>query len=127
MKNHKFLLTLLAAAVCVAGVAAQSNLASLFDRYDVKADFAQTAGVPAWGGMTTWVAADGNYWNGGRVTTDGKKAGLKQENSRVGVTFALPIRRQQLRVSYSFGAYTRLGGDFHSVGLSYNYAWAARR
>ena len=59
MKNPKVLLTALLAAVCVAGVAAQSNLASLFDRYDVKADFAQPAGAPAWGGATTWVAADG--------------------------------------------------------------------
>src|SRR5687767_2002978 len=56
MKNLKILLTVVAAASCVAGLAA---LASLFDRYDVKADFAQTAGVPAWGGPTTWVATDG--------------------------------------------------------------------
>ena len=57
--KHKLLLTVLTAVVCATGVAAQSNLASLFDRYDVKADFAQTAGAPAWGGLTTWVAADG--------------------------------------------------------------------
>lgn len=62
MKSHRFLLKLLpllTAALCATGVAAQSNLASLFDRYDVKADFGQTGGVPEWGGATTWVAADG--------------------------------------------------------------------
>ena len=73
-----------------------------------------------------WVAADGNYWKGGRVTTSGARAALEQENSRLGVTLAVPYRRQQVRVSYSFGAYTTIGGDFHSIGMSYSYAWAAR-
>jgi DNA-binding beta-propeller fold protein YncE len=42
------------------GVAAQqSTLASLFDRYDVTANFAQPPAGEAWGGSTTWVAADG--------------------------------------------------------------------
>jgi Putative MetA-pathway of phenol degradation len=74
-----------------------------------------------------WVAADGNYWKGGRVTIDGIEATQQQENSRVGATLALPIRRQQLRVSYSFGAYTTIGGDYHSIGMSYSFAWAARQ
>ena len=58
-----------------------------------------------------WVAADGNYWKGGRTTTNGVAAGLEQKNSRLGVTLAVPYRRQQVRVSYSFGAYTTVGGD----------------
>jgi hypothetical protein len=74
-----------------------------------------------------WAAADGNYWRGGRVTTNGTSAILEQKNSRLGATVAVPIRRQQVRVSYSFGAYTTIGGDYHSIGVSYNYAWAARQ
>ena len=74
-----------------------------------------------------WVAGDGNYWKGGRVTTNGVPAAREQKNSRLGVTLAVPYRRQQVRLSYSFGAYTTIGGDFHSVGMSYSYAWAARR
>ena len=73
-----------------------------------------------------WIAADGNYWKGGRVTTNGTPQVSEQENSRIGATFAYPIRRQQLRFSYSFGAYTTVGGDFQSVGMSYTYVWAAR-
>ena len=54
------LAVLLAGAVSVVGVSAQSSLASLFDRYDVKPNFGQTTpGQPAWGGLTTWVTADG--------------------------------------------------------------------
>ena len=74
-----------------------------------------------------WLAGDGNYWKGGRATTDGVVATAEQENSRLGITFAQPIRRQQLRIAYSFGAYTTVGGDFHSVGVWYSYAWAANR
>jgi hypothetical protein len=74
-----------------------------------------------------WVAADGNYWKGGRVTIDGTESTQQQENSRIGATFALPVRRHQLRISYSFGAYTTIGGDYHSIGMSYSFAWAARQ
>ena len=48
------------AGMSMAGLAAQqSSLASLFDRYDVKPNFGQVNGNPAWGGLTSWVAADG--------------------------------------------------------------------
>jgi hypothetical protein len=32
-----------------------------------------------------------------------------------------------VRIAYSVGAYTTIGGDFQSLGVSYSYAWAARR
>ena len=70
-----------------------------------------------------WIAVDGNFWRGGRVTTNGAPAARLQSNSRLGTTLAIPVRRHQFRVAYSAGAYTRLGGDYHSIGLSYSYAW----
>ena len=73
-----------------------------------------------------WIAGDSNYWKGGRITTDGTAGGLEQKNSRLGVTLATPIKRQQWRFSYSFGAYTTIGGDYHSLGVSYTYVWAGR-
>ncbi len=74
-----------------------------------------------------WVALDGNFWHGGRVTTNGVAATEQQHNSRFGVTMAVPIRRQRLRIAFSKGAYTRLGGDFNSLGVSYSYAWSTRK
>ena len=74
-----------------------------------------------------WLAADGNYWKGGRITNNGISAALEQKNSRAGATLALPIKRQQWRFSYSLGAYTTIGGDYHSFGVSYTYAWTAAR
>jgi outer membrane putative beta-barrel porin/alpha-amylase len=73
-----------------------------------------------------WVAADGNFWKGGRLTTNGVEGVGEQRNSRLGVTFAVPVRHQQFRIAYSFGAYTTIGGDFSSVGVSYSYVWRAR-
>ena len=53
-------LVALASGVSMTELAAQqSTLASLFDRYDIKPNFGQVDGKPAWGGLTSWVAADG--------------------------------------------------------------------
>jgi hypothetical protein len=71
-----------------------------------------------------WAALDGNFWRGGRVTTNGTPGSELQQNSRVGATLALPVtRQQQLRVSFSVGAYIRLGGKFNALGVSYSYVW----
>ena len=71
-----------------------------------------------------WMAFDGNFWDGGVVTVSGSGPAALQRNSRIGTTVSLPIDpRQSLRLTYSFGAYTTLGGDFKSVGISYTYAW----
>ena len=73
-----------------------------------------------------WVAGDGNFWKGGRVTTNNLESLFDQKNSRVGITVAVPVARHQFRVAYSLGAFTTVGGDFQTVGLSYSYAWAGR-
>jgi sugar lactone lactonase YvrE len=65
MKKRVTLVVLAVALVAAAAVsttrlaAQQSTLASLFDRYDIKPNFGQVNGNPPWGGLTTWVAADG--------------------------------------------------------------------
>ena len=74
-----------------------------------------------------WAAVDGNFWRGGRITTNGVAATELQHNSRFGATVAVPIGRQQVRIAVSSGAYTRLGGDFTSIGVSYSYAWTRQR
>jgi hypothetical protein len=70
-----------------------------------------------------WIAADVNFWHGGRLTSNGAPALEQQSNSRAGVTAAIPFLQRQIRVSYSFGAYTTLGSDFHSIGVSYTHVW----
>jgi len=74
------------------------------------------------GGM--WLAADANYYTGGRTTIGGTESIYIQRNSRIGATFSKALtRRHSIRASFSRGAYTTIGGDFTSVAFGYNYAW----
>jgi hypothetical protein len=74
-----------------------------------------------------WVAIDGTYYTGGRTTINGQQNFDLQKNSRVGITFALPLGQQQaLKFAYSRGARTTIGGDFDTIGVSYQYIWLDR-
>jgi len=75
-----------------------------------------------------WAAFDVNYWRGGQTSVDGFTLDDEQSNSRVGATVSIKLSpRQNLRIAVSTGAITRIGGDFHSIGASYNYSWFAKR
>jgi hypothetical protein len=72
-----------------------------------------------------WLAADANYFTGGRTTIGGRQNLDFQRNSRVGATFSSALdRHQAIRMSVSRGAYTNIGADFTSIAVGYNYAWA---
>jgi hypothetical protein len=69
-----------------------------------------------------WVAVDGIYYNGGRTTIDGVQASDLQQNVRLGVTFSLPIARaQSLKFQFATGAVTRIGGNFTTGAITYQY------
>jgi hypothetical protein len=71
-----------------------------------------------------WLAGDANFYAGGRTSIDGEQNTSDFRNSRVGATFSAALnRRSAIRASFSFGAITRLGGDFVTAAAGYNYAW----
>ena len=71
-----------------------------------------------------WLALDANYYSGGRTTLNGVQKNDEQHNSRMGLTFALPLNQQHsLKFSYSRGAITNIGADFASYGVAWQYAW----
>ena len=71
-----------------------------------------------------WLAADANFYTGGRTAVDGRVNLDLQRNSRIGATFSSAIdRRQAVRVAVSRGAYTTIGADFTTIAVSYSYAW----
>lgn len=73
---------------------------------------------------TMWLAADANFFTGGRTTIGGAANADLQRNSRIGGTFSTTLdARQSIRVSVSRGAFTNIGADFTSIAASYNYAW----
>lgn len=74
-----------------------------------------------------WAAIDANFWRGGRTTIDGVTGDDLQQNSRVGLTFSWQVApHHALRFAASTGAFTRIGGDFNSFGVSYSYTWRKR-
>lgn len=71
-----------------------------------------------------WLAADANFYSGGRTTIGGTRNLDLQRNSRIGATFSKGLtRRQAMRMSVSRGAYTTIGADFTSIAVGYNFAW----
>jgi len=71
-----------------------------------------------------WLAFDANFYRGGLTTRNGVTGNDLQRNSRVGTTASFPLgRRQSLKASYSAGAVTRIGGNFQTVSVGYQYLW----
>lgn len=71
-----------------------------------------------------WLAGDANFYTGGRTTVDGVEKADLQRNSRFGVTLAVPVkRRSSLKVSWARGLTTRVGGDFDTLAVGYQFLW----
>jgi hypothetical protein len=74
-----------------------------------------------------WLAADATYYRGGRTSVDGVLRADLLENTRVGLTLSVPIGAwQSLKLSWSDGATTRIGGDFATYALAWQYVWFDR-
>ncbi len=71
-----------------------------------------------------WLAVNFGAAGGGKTTVDGQLRNDLQKNTRIGATFSLPMaRRQALKVVYTSGLTTRIGADFDSIVLAYQYTW----
>ena len=71
-----------------------------------------------------WVAVDGTWYGGGQTHIDGVLDRDRQDNSRIGTTLAVPLGKGHgLKAAWAKGATTRLGQDFTTVGLTYQYLW----
>jgi Putative MetA-pathway of phenol degradation len=70
-----------------------------------------------------WAAVDATYYGGGRTTVDGEK-GEEPQNLRVGATLAIPISRQHsVKLYASTGAIARVGGNFTTAGIAWQFRW----
>jgi hypothetical protein len=69
-----------------------------------------------------WLAFDATYYDGGRTTIDDVLKDDRQSNSRYGLTFSLPVSRtQSLKFHWNDGASTRIGSDFTTYGIAWQY------
>ena len=73
-----------------------------------------------------WVAGSLGYGIGGRITVDGVTQDELQ-NTRASASFRYPIARQHaLKLVYINGITTRLGSDYDTVQLAWQYAFGGR-
>ncbi|HEY7697757.1 MAG TPA: transporter [Vicinamibacteria bacterium] len=77
-------------------------------------------------GTSVWLALNFGFANGGETRVDGVSAATLQRNSRAGATFSFPIaQRNSLKVVWTRGLTTRIGADFDSLNVVYQYTWAS--
>ena len=70
-----------------------------------------------------WAALDATYYGGGRKTIDGVE-GESLQDVRVGGTLAIPINRyNSLKLTASTGAYARVGGNFTTAAIAWQFRW----
>lgn len=71
-----------------------------------------------------WLAANYGRATGGETRVDGVKTNEPQRNDRLAYTFVTPFfGAGSLRLTYTSGLSTRLGADFDSLGIGYQYSW----
>jgi hypothetical protein len=75
-----------------------------------------------------WAAVDATWYNGGAATVEGGTPGSGMNNSRLGATISLPVRRQQsLKVAVSRGVIVRTGTNFTALSVGYQWLWFTKK
>ena len=71
-----------------------------------------------------WIALDSTYYTGGQSTVDGIEKDNMLENTRLGLTLALPVnKKNSVKLYTSSGISTRTGSDFNIYGAAWQYRW----
>ena len=71
-----------------------------------------------------WLALDGTLYTGARTTLNGVMEDNEQSNSRLGLTVALPVDRQNsVKLYGSTGTSSRTGSDYDGLGIAWQYRW----
>ena len=71
-----------------------------------------------------WAAIDFTYYTGGQSSIDGYYSDDRQNNSRIGATFNLPVSKQNsIKIAYSPGAIVRFGANFSTISVAWQMAF----
>ena len=71
-----------------------------------------------------WGALDATDYTGGRTTVDGVKGDNLQENTRLGLTVALPVNRyNSIKLYASTGVFAHTGSNFNTGGIVWQFRW----
>ena len=73
-----------------------------------------------------WLAVNGNWYGGGRMSVNGAAQPALQSNSRIGVTLSVTVARgQSLKFAAHTGMFTRAGADFDIATIAYQFGWGS--
>jgi len=73
---------------------------------------------------SVWAAADLTYYGGGSTSVDGVDSHDRQNNTRGGLTLAVPCgRAQSLKLAWANGVSTLVGTKFQTIGLGWQLRW----
>lgn len=71
-----------------------------------------------------WLGLSGTWYTGGTTSVDGVSERNRQENSRAGLTLAIPVgQKNSVRLSWSKGVTARFGGDLETYALTWQHLW----
>ncbi len=71
-----------------------------------------------------WLSFNFGIANGGETTINGDFKANPQRNARLGSTLSIPFApHNSLKIVYTSGLVTRLGADFDSISVVYQYTW----
>jgi hypothetical protein len=71
-----------------------------------------------------WASLDLSYYAGGSTTVNGRKKNDRQDNTRGGLTLAVPVTpNQSLKLTWARGVTTRIGTEFETFGVAWQLLW----
>lgn len=71
-----------------------------------------------------WAGVDGTYYRGGQSTVNGTVNDDRQSSSRAGLTVSVSATsHQSFKFYVATGATARVGGDFDTAGIVWQYRW----
>ena len=71
-----------------------------------------------------WLSLNNVYFKGGGKILDGVRQNDRQENTRTGLTFAMPLKPgHALKLFATTGVSTRIGTDFDTVGIAWQHVF----
>lgn len=71
-----------------------------------------------------WVSVNANYFFGGETFVEGAPAQIRQENSRVGLTWNVLLNSTNvLQFTANTGVITRVGNDSNTLSVAWIYRW----
>jgi hypothetical protein len=72
----------------------------------------------------TWIAVDYTYYGGGRTSVDGQQRDDVLSSARWGATLSLPLSaHQSVKLYASTGLIARVGSNFDTYGIAWQYRW----